>query len=310
MPKRQLLDFVSTYLLRFEEIRNARRDDRLAPKAIAVLNEFRKELEGKNTNLNNIVYPNLGFHYWRSNFDSISISNNELASYLIMEQFIDKMQTTPSKTNMTMLLVRYKNEALFPAFEVYKASKLTLDFATRRTLRAIFDGLTVCIEGPYGLTSTSIRSMKAVTNAFSSAKKATTTLFKEGVSEAASELYDTGKSLFKENKDLVAIHSFMLKFEELLFEGKIRTSDLIALKDGAKNAKEYILQHPEIKEVKRFHWLINMVCDFINKYIYEVFESQHTKDINRLFSQLDQEQKKAEHMERDVENNWRSFALT
>lgn len=309
MPNRQLLDYISTYLLRFEGIRNARSDDRFAPKAIAVLNEFRKELEGKKPGFSNIVYPNLGFHFWRKHFDSIRIADSELASHLIMEQFIDGMQATSYKTDITRLLVRYKNEALFPAFEAFKTSKLSLNFASKRTLRAIFDGLTVCIEGPYGLTSTSKRSMKAVSNVFKSAKKATTTLFKEGVSEAASEFYNNGNSLLQENQDLIAVHSFMIKFEELLFKETIKTGDLIALKSGAEKAKQFILQHPEIKQVKQFHWLINMVCDFINTYICEVFDSQQTKDVNQFFSQLDQEQKKAEHVERHVENNWRSFAL-
>jgi hypothetical protein len=104
-------------------------------------------------------------------------------------------------------------------------------------------------------------------------------------------------AIFKKQEDFIIIYEFMHQFRILLENGHIKTNELISLRDRANQAKEHLLQAPEIKEVQQFHWCINLLCNFINNYIANVFEPQSRKDINRFFNQWARIQGEAEVQE-------------
>jgi hypothetical protein len=317
MPNR-FLPVINKYIASFERRRQSNVNDDFAPNAIAILNALKLELQGGQSDLHEEIYTHLGFHFFLDQigndliplfnanplaFDVINVEDNTLASYLLMKQFINEMQKSSIQTEqMTALLGRYNNEALTPALEQFKQSKLPelcLSLYQKATLQGMLEGLVVCLEHSLGNRITEVvrcgkKVMQDTEMGFIRHGLSLPTLI-QGIQSSV--------NLVNGNKDLIKIGAFLVQFQYLLLQDQISTRDFVRLNGQAQETRALLMQMPEIKEVKEYHWIINMICNYINTHIVEVFESQNTNDLNRFFGLWDSVQSRGrDQMEHDEDN--------
>ena len=282
MPHKELnpIALVQSYLNEFRLRQNANTKDGFAPKAILVLTEFLVELNNRNPKLNHVVYPNLGYHVGFFNiltgFDPIEMSNNDLPSYVLMEKFISDIKDFNLNTSMSRLFNKFQVDVLSPAFSKFKR-EMSLNY--KETFAAIFESLNLLIEEPV------TKNIEKTGN--------------ELRIEASKGLsWNLVNTVASKGTIYVPIVYFMGEMERISKEPTLYTRDVIKLKEPALLVQNTLLAMPEIKEMDRFFWLINLICDFINNHIYKVFESDKVKGINNFFSQLDVTITKAEEIEK------------
>ncbi|CEG56016.1 hypothetical protein [Legionella fallonii] len=272
------------------------RNDDFSYRAIRILTAFQKELTHNTPELNS-AYTDLGYHYWLNHFDKIEISSKELPSYLLMQKFIDEIEKSGEKTTLTALFKRFNEEALMPALKKYQealySSLSSLTPTSLRELETIYNALDFCLENHLGNRLEQIKRkgsgiIQQLQQQFSEVGL-TLELIKDGFNAAI--------DVASENQDLLVVGMFMTQFKIVLTNQRNKTSDLLSLKEIAKEAEKHLLEMPEIKEVKQFHWLINLFCNFVNNYIVYAFESQQRKDVNRFFKQWNEVINEAENQE-------------
>lgn len=271
LKKQEAIALVNSYLSHFAQRERTNIRDSFAPNAILVLTEFQNELNDKSPELYNVVYPNLGFREDLNGFNSIKISNNNLASYVLIEKFINDVKKLQIETHLSALLHQFQKQALNPAFPKFKRE---MGRGQKDKLQAIFDGLQLLLD----------KYMNSVEDE----------LIEKVEHLSLPLLFST---FFAEGATYAPIVIFMSTMNELLQKPTLYSHDLIQLKQPALLARKTLLQLPKIKEIDRFHWLINWVCDFINDHICEVFESHKIKNVNRFFVQLNETIKEAEQIE-------------
>jgi hypothetical protein len=294
MSKDQLLTTTDKYLSLF-----GKRNDFFSPRAIRTLKTFKEELKGNCPALNDL-YTDLGFHFWLDYFDKIKISNDNLASYILMQQFISEVQklsVTTKLTELTDLFNRFNKEALTPALKEYQE---TLPPSSFKELEGIYQGLALCLESHLGERKIEEIKNKVMTKVHKLGQE----FIKEGLSLGLfRRAFNEAKDIVEENQGMLAVYAFMIQFEFLLKQKQIKTTDLISLKKEAERTRTLMLQIPEIKEVQQFHWLINLFCNFINNYIFDLFESKQRKDVNRFFDQWNLVEQKAEEQNAAIAHN-------
>lgn len=60
-------------------------------------------------------------------------------------------------------------------------------------------------------------------------------------------------------------------------------SALVELEEEANACKNYLLSLAVTQEITHFHWLINLICNLVNRFV-KIFESQTQKEIKHQFS--------------------------
>lgn len=282
------LSIIDNYLLSFRSRRNE-----FSHKAIRILTALKQELTGQAPELS-LVYTDLGFHYWLNFFDTVNISGEELPSYLLMQKFIDELKQSGTTSTLTALLQRFEADELTPALNRYEealfSSLTTLNQFSLAKLKAIYNAFEICLENHLGsrlklIQTKGTKIIEGLEQQYNE-KGLTLELIKGGFNAAI--------DVASENKDLVIITMFMTQFHLIVTKPQSKTTDLLSLREIAKEAQQHLLAMPEIKEVKQFHWLINLFCNFVNNYIVNAFESQQIKDVNRFFTQLNSEMHEAE----------------
>lgn len=191
----------------------------------------------------------------------------------------------------------FDEQALTPALKKYEkklfSSRTILNQHSLTRLKSIYDALELCLQNHLGTRLEQVQTkgreiMEALEQQYN--KEGLTLALIQGGFNAAIEVAS-------ENNDMLVIAIFMAEFHHLVTNPQRKTSDLIGLKELANETKENLLTIPEIREVKQFHWLINMFCNFVNDYILYAFESQQAKDVNRFFTKLNSEIREAENQE-------------
>jgi hypothetical protein len=252
--------------------------------------------------MHDTAYTALGYHAGLfgvgSGFDSAVITTENIAAYILMEKLIFLLEKANLETPMTELLTQYRKNVLTPGFEDFKYYNLTIQPNMKKTLGTFFNDIERCTHQIY-----SKRATKLANKVTSGVNQLGSQIQSEGLSIGLlNNMVNQASHSIKENSDLIKVFSFNARIQALLESPNASTQDLLALKNESNLMRETILNMPETKEITRFHWFINLMCNFINKYINNAFESKMSVEFKGFFSDFDVHLQRAEAQQRKINN--------
>lgn len=267
---------------------SAAKGNKVAATGLLIINQVSTALSQKTINIHEL-YPLFKYRYILG-FSSFHIDKDNIASYLVLNDFIRNIcshsQEHKKNTSLFELLTfihDYQKNSLIISIDNYKSDILLI-----KDQKSVKQELLLLISTLKELTEFEIAHQRTINTKEKLDKNfkqqsSSYEFLKKPEAEQAKNFLAHNISGFITNDEF----QFLERLQETINKPKLTYKDIASLKQSSNKFKKAILQLPSVQEIKCYHWLINLFCNILNKFIYCI-ESEKSKEIKQQFSHWQQ----------------------
>ncbi len=263
---------------------DADKADFIATKAMAIIYELENAINGSKISYNQF-YDVLNYDYsflGKLSFNLTNIEDEKLISYLKLNAFLNQLRVHRTETSSEVIkflnfLNEYQKQSLKPGILKYKNNLLLIQKPEKLKQR-----LGLLLTEINTLTQNEIHQyrqeqVKQNLNKFDDKYSFTDLLGKKFTETAKNEF---SKHFVEPSQNDEFKFSYQLQL--LINKEDLTYNDIAQLKLSSQQFEKEVLKLSSINEITRFHWLINIICNFLNLFS-NCYESNKSLEIKHQF---------------------------